>query len=223
MKSIKFVVICSVATLLLFGCSTNRQSRQLATDINSQSLLYESLVDKKVNAEKLFYKQQYGVLRNILLGNVDITVGVKTETTSGKETEDVKAVAMTEQEEAAEEKEKTKRSYLYGRNRVTMERDARITAENYIYAKGPKTFQTLINFAHEGVEKENALYLEILQRQSKLSKDLIVDQEKIAQQKELLKKIRKRLAKLSKPSLMDEGENLVKFGIAINELLEKEE
>ena len=203
MKQIRWFILIPIGLLPLFGCSTNHEVRQLATHVNSIFLFYENIVDEKVQAEKAFYKKQSMNMNDILLGQskfVDITVGVN----GGTATTNV---------------EKT---FMYGRNRVAMERDARIAAENYVI-EGTNTFQTIINFVDEGVAKENKVYLEVFQRQNKLKKDLIADLEKIDQQKEQLAKIRKQLTILAtKPSVKDEGENLVKLGQAIQNSMSEE-
>ena len=206
MKQIRWFVLIPMGILPLFGCSTNNEVRQLATDVNSNLLFYENCVDKKVQAEKAFYGNQSTKMNDILLGHIDITDVKGTETAAAGNVAVIPDV---------------KKTFIYGHNRVSMERDARIAGENYII-EGTKTFQTLINFVDEGVAKENKLYLEVFQRQNKLKKDLIADLEKIDQQKEQLAKIRKGLTIMAtKPSVKDEGENLVRFGMAIKNELEK--
>jgi hypothetical protein len=188
-------------SILLSGCAADREAGRIAIHTAQNIAAYDQVVSQKVAAEKAFYQQQLGTLREILGGVSDITE------------------PMTTPEAAA--KEKLQRTLSYGRIITTAQRDARIAADRIIVSAKPTGMEQLVTYIDKGVAQEQADLLDFIKRQRSLANDFRASLVPIKQQQEELKALRTSLTQLAaKPTLFDQLKLAIDFGQAVKKELE---
>jgi hypothetical protein len=137
------VLLC--ISCLGVSCAADQAARQLANRTASTLVSYEGEVQRKVDAENAFYRQQLRQLREALIGYTELSQvakGAAAGPTSGSGSTTV----------LDKEEESVKRSLLFGRIVVTAQRDARLFAEEIINSPAPGVMSQIISIASRGVE-----------------------------------------------------------------------
>lgn len=193
-KLLTFLIIISVCA----GCAADRDARQLAIHVIQDTVKYEAEVDKKITAEKTFYREQQARIRAALIGKAKITA-------------------------IDEETNEIRQTLIYGRIRTDAERDARLTADEIVSSNPPRLIGHIIDYLVKGLKEDQAFCLDISERQRRLSENLLASLEKLDQQKENLKNVRKRLTVLAtQPDIYAQLNEIVEFGKAVEEQMSKE-
>ncbi len=184
--------------LVFGGCEADRHAQQLAFNVIQTSIRYEAEVDKKIAAEKTFYRDQKAYIHASLVGRANISK-------IGDETgEDIKG------------------TLLYGRIHTQAERDARLTAEEIVSSNPPRIFGQVIDYITKGVKDDQAFFLDILERQRRLDQNLLATLEKIDQQKGKLKNSRNMLTSLaSQVDIAEQVQQILEFGKAVQQEIDK--
>jgi len=181
------------------GCAADRHAQQLALHVIQVTIKYEAVVDKKAAAEKTFYREQQALIHSALVGKSEIT-------------------SIDEEESKIIEK-----TLVYGRIRTSAERDARLAAEEIVSSNPPKILGHVIDYLVKGMQQDQVLYLDLLERQRRLTDNLQASLEKIDQQKEKLKNLRNGLTALAtQPDISAQIKQIIEFGEAVQKAVQEE-
>lgn len=176
------------------GCAADQKARQLAYNTLQNAIRYEQEADKKVEAEKAFYREQWNNIRNAI-GYINI--------------KDNSSIDI-------------KKTLLYGRLITNNVHDSRIAAGEIL--SGPETMVmgATLNYVEEGLKKDRIMYLETIEKRKRLEIDLKKSLAKIELQKNELAAVRKELTTLSShPKLDYQIKQLYEIGDAVRKELEK--
>ncbi len=178
------------------GCSADNDAMEFASQLRRLTVEYEQARDKKIEAERKFYRDQRKNLRRIIAG--------------------AEALGNVGEGDFA-----TTKTVVYGRIITDANRDASLRAESLIASPGVIQINTsLAEFLQRGLEQDRKAYLEAQRRQQQLRENLLVELVKIDAQTQRLKTIRKKLLELEKdPTFEARFEQVVAIGKAVRKQL----
>ena len=164
----------TIAALLLAlpGCASEN-AQQLALTTLKALAQYEQEVDKKIAAEKTYYKDQAQNIRNKLAGT-PITA-------------DNAHVTDTD----------IKKTWIYGHIRTSGVLDSRRSAGEILSRNKTRALTVITDYVAKGVNDNDAAIAEIRARQADLARRLVKNLQPIEKQKKRLTTLRKGLTSLA--------------------------
>lgn len=162
-----------VVLLLMSGCA-GENARDVALTTLKAVAQYEKELDRKINAEKAFYKRQSETLRAKLAG-----------TTPDPSSSDVLGI------------KEIKKTWLYGYIRTSTDKDARRTAGDILSRHPSQSISLIMDFVARGIEGNRSAIAEIRTKQAELAKKVGENLAPVNKQKNRLASLRKGLTTLA--------------------------
>ena len=186
------ILLLILLTLGLGACANSESAQQLALATLKVTATYENEVDRKIAAEKAFYKKQLENIR-VSLGGNPLETGLTEE-----ELKEAQESGIKEEKEKKDEREKAlKKTWLYAHIRVTAARDGLITAGNIVSKHTALARGLSVDYLEQGIQQDAASITEVRAKQAVLQESFVKALAPLNKQKKRLKEIRKRLTILA--------------------------
>lgn len=184
--------LAAICAMLTSACTGPQVAQDVAGQMRKLTVEYEAAVSRKAEAERLFYKNQRRLLRDLRSGTTAVSDPGRT------------GVVV-------------KKTVAYGRITSSALRDAILLADKLSTSPAPPPVpSSIIEFLGSGLENDSNVYLKASQHQLQLRIDLLDGLAKIEQQSQRLKAVRDELVKLeTDPSLESSLKQFFVIGQAV--------
>ena len=199
MASSKLLRVPALSLVLVLSACSGQAAKEVAYGTLKLTNSYEMEIDKKVAAEKAFYKQQVGNLRRFLIGFNELPVEVE----DRKSREAIERAGFQGGGVKLESEpldEIVKASWLWGYIRTTIDQGALRAASQILHRPNALAYSTILDLVEGGLRTDQEALALARRKQAELAAQVVQNLQPIEKQTKRLTALKKGLTNLSTTS-----------------------